>query len=181
MAAKKPFKPQNLQVLLSVLLAVVIIGGGALFYFGLTMVRDYSIEVNHRLQDATASSDQIKQLQLLKGQISQSESLITKADQLFASPSNYQTQTLTDLKNYANQVGLTISSTNFDDPTTTGSYGVTITLAAPVSYKKLIQFLTLVEGNLPKMQVTAVNLKHTPSGNSDSVDAGPIKINISVR
>jgi len=179
--AKKTFKPQNLRAILTTLLVLIVLAGAGLFYLGLNTVKTYSLEVNNRLEDATASAQQIQQLQLLKAQLSQSESLVAKTDQLFATPGNYQTQTLTDLKNYTNQTGLLLASTNFDDPTTTGSYSVTIKLKAPVGYKQLIQFLTLVEGNLPKMQVVSISLKHPAGGGADNIDVGDIKINIAVR
>ena len=179
--AKIHSKPKGLRALLTVVLILIILGGAGLFYLGLNMVKEYSLEVNHRLIDAEASGTQIQQLQALRSQLDQSESLITKADRLFASPSNYQAQSLNDLKNYANQTGLTIASTNFGDPSSTGVYSVTVKLGAPVSYSKLIKFLELIEGNLPKMQVASMSLTHQTGGGSDSVDVGDIKINISVR
>lgn len=181
MPAKQTSKPLRLKALLFFVLALVILGGAGVFYLGLVQVDKSSTEVSHRLKDAEASGKQIEQLQILKAQITKSGSLIAKADQLFATPATYQSQTLNDLKNYANQVGVTITATSFEDPATTGLYSVTIKLAAPVSYKKLIQFLTLVENNLPKMQVVSIGLKHKVGGSVDDVEVGDIKINISVR
>ncbi len=179
--AKTHSKPKSLRALLTALLILIILGGAGLFYLGLNMVKEYSVEVNHRLIDAKASGDQIQQLQVLRSQLDQSESLITKADRLFASPSNYQPQTLNDLKNYANQTGLTIAATTFDDPAASGVYSVTVKLGTPVSYGSLVKFLKLVEGNLPKMQVLSINLAHQAGGAADAVDVGDIKIKISVR
>lgn len=179
--AKKVFKAQGLRALLATLLVIVILGGGALFYLGLTFVKEYSVEVNHRIADSEASGTQVQQLQELRGQLAESESLVSKVNQLFASPSTYQTQALNDLKNYANQVGFSIASTEFGDPSTNGVYDVTITLGGKVTYSKLIQFLTLLESNLPKMQVAAMSLSHKDGGGADDVVVGDIKINIAVR
>ena len=181
MAAKKTFNAQSLRALLAFLLVAVILGGGYLFYYGLNQVSDYSVEVNQSLRDADASNKQVSQLQLLKSQLSQSDALISKADSLFSTPGSYQAQANNDLKNYANQAGLSITSIAFDDPATTGSYAATVNFKNPVNYSKLIQFLTLVEGNLPKMNVSALSLKHQPSGSSNDVVVEMIKINISVR
>jgi hypothetical protein len=178
--ASKGIKPQGVRVLLSIILTLVIAGGGAVFYFGLTMVQEYSVEVNNRLVDAEASGAQIQQLQSLRQQIAQNESLIAKADRVFATPANYQAQALVDLRAYANQTGLSIRSTDFDDPST-GTYSVTVRLNSPVSYPELIQFITLIEGNLPKMQVASIDLEQVQGGDATSVDVGDIKINISVR
>jgi len=181
MAIKKAFQAQGLRALLATCIGLIIIGGGTLFYFGLEFVKEYSTEVNHRLADAEASGQQIQQLQTLKGQLAQSESLVNKVNQLFATPGNFQSQTLTDLKNYANQVGFSIASTEFSNPETTGTYVVSLNLGGNVTYPKLIQFLTLIESNLPKMQVASISLKHKPGGNAEAVQVGTIKINVSVR
>jgi hypothetical protein len=164
--AAKGIKPQGVRVLLSVILTLVIVAGGAVFYFGLTMVQEYSVEVNNRLIDAEASGAQIQQLQSLRQQIAQNESLIAKADRVFAIP--------------ANQTGLSIRSTDFDDPST-GTYSVTVRLNSPISYPALIQFITLVEGNLPNMQLASIDLEQVQGGDATTVDVGDIKINISVR
>lgn len=178
--AKKTFSPMTLKTTLIFLLVVVILGGAGLFYLGLNSVKEFSAEVTQSAHEADESGKQIEQLQALKSRLSSSESLISNADKLFSTPETYQAQSLADLKNYAKQVGLTISSANFDDPST-GSYAVTITLREPVSYTKLIQFLTLVEGNLPKLQVASIELGHMAGGGSDDVKVGAIKINVSVR
>lgn len=179
--AKQTFKASNLRALLAFLLIAVVIGGGALFYYGLGIVRDYSVEVNHRLKDADASGRQVQQLQFLKNQLAQSESLISKADKLFATPGAYQGQVLTDLRSYANKTGLSIESTDFSNPAETGEYSVAVTLRQPVSYRNLIQFLEYVETSLPKLQVSAIELSPASNASADSVSVGTIKINVSVR
>lgn len=180
--AKQTSKPQSLRAVLGFLMAVVILGGGALFYFGLDTVRTFSIDVNHRLLDADASGQQIGQLQLLKNQLSESESLVNKADRLFATPNNYQSKTLTDLKNYASKTGLSIGSTDFEDPDQTGLYSVSVKLSQDVvDYSQLIKFLSYIEGNLPKMQVTSIELERANGGDADDVRVGTITINVSVR
>ena len=181
MKPKKQFTPANLRAVLATLLVVIIAGGGALFYFGLDMVRGYAGEVNQSAADAEASGQQINQLQTLRNQITQSNSLIDKANQLFATPENYQTQVLRDVKNYANAAGLTIATTNFSDPAQSGVYSITVTFKNPVSYSKLVGFLNNVEGNLPKLQVSSIALGHADSSNPDYVQTGEIKIDISVR
>lgn len=181
MAAKKSFGPQGLRALLATLLVIVILGGAGLFYVGLNTVKDFSSEVNNTLQDADASSKQVTELQSLKGQLSQTETLTAKADAVFATPATYQSQALTDVKRYAAQTGLRIDSTNFDNPAATGTYSMNIQLKSPVAYSQLMQFIGLIEGNLPKMQLTSIDLQHSPGGNADSVVVGSIKLNVAVR
>jgi hypothetical protein len=180
MKPKKHFRPQDLRTLLSILLIIVAGGGAAVFYLGNTTVGDYAVKVNHRLADAEASGKQVEELQMLKGQLTQSSLLISKADMFFATPIDYQSQAITDLERYADKAGLTITKTTRDDNTQTGRYGVTIRLQQPVTFSRLIGFLNNIEGNVPKMQVSSIKIG--PSGNgSNSVRTGDIKIDISVR
>jgi len=181
MNQKKRFKPQNLRAILSVVFILLVVAGCAGFYFGINIVRDYAVEVNHRLADADASGKQVQELQQLKEQLSQSNSLIQKADQLFATPASYQAQVLTDLKRYADSAGLAIAATTFSDPATTGIHSVTITLRQPVGYSNLITFLNAVEGSLPKLQVSSLSLGQPASGGASRIKTGEIKIDISVR
>jgi hypothetical protein len=107
--------------------------------------------------------------------------LISKADQMFATPENYQAQALTDIQNYAAQTGISISARNFETPEGTNLRLIALKLNNPTSYPQLIQFLTLVEANIPKMQVYSISLKHVSGGDTTMVEVSDIKINISVR
>ena len=179
--AKKSFTPQNLRGLLGFILVVITLGGGALFYFGVETVKSYAISVNERLVDASASDKNVEQLQTLKNQLAQSEMLISKADQMFATPENYQAHALTDIQNYAAQTGISISARNFETPEGTNLRLIALKLNNPTNYPQLIQFLTLVEANIPKMQVYSISLKHVSGGDATMVEVSDIKINISVR
>lgn len=155
MNQKKQFRAQDLRTILTLLFFVILAGGGTAFYLGLGIVRDYSQEVNQQLANADASGQQVEKLQTLKSQLSQSTALVGKAQQLFATPNTYESRTLADIKNYADAAGVTIASTAFD---TTGSNTVTVRLSSPTSYSKLITFLTNIESNLPKLQVSSLSL-----------------------
>lgn len=179
MKPKKQFKPQDLRTLLTLVLILVAGGGAAVFYLGNTIVGDYAVTVNHRLADAEASGEQIEELQMLKTQLAQSNSLVSKANLIFATPSNYQTRAITDLERYARAAGLAITKTDVDD-VKTGRYSVTIQLQQPVSFSRLIGFLNNIEGNVPKMQVSSIELGPGENG-SNSIRTGDIKIDISVR
>lgn len=181
MAAKKPFSPQNLKVLLGALLIIVVLGGAGLFYVGLDMVKQFAVEVNHKTQDAKASAAQIQELQLLRTQIKEGGSLITKANQLQAASDTYQSQVLTDLSAYAERSGVKIDGTEFGDPSQDGKHIATVKLKNPVSYAGLIRFLDNIESNVPKLQVTSIQLSHTTTNPGSNVTVGEIKIEIMTR
>jgi len=179
--ATKAFKPQALRGFLIFLLGVVIIGGAGIFYLGLAEVRKFATEVNHSIADAEASGGQVDALQALRRQLAQSETLIAKADQMFATPDNYQTQALTDIRAYANTAGVSITKTSFDDQAAESGRIMTVSLQSPVSYPKLIQFLDGIESNVPKMQVSNIDLGHVPGGGASTVAVSDIKIMIATR
>jgi len=179
--AKQTFKPQSLRAVLLVTLVFVIAGGLGLFYLGLNEVRMFAVEVNHSIADAEASNGQVQALQGLKGQLTQSEALIAKANQMFATPANYQNQAISDTRNYAAASGVSIAKIDFGDVTPGVNPTMTVSLKAPVSYTKLIQFLDNIEGNIPKMQVSSIGISHVGGGRSDSVTVDDIKIMIATR
>jgi hypothetical protein len=178
--AASSLKPQTMRGILSFILVAAVLGGAALFYLGLTTVQTYSEDVNKRLIDATASETQVRQLQTLRQKIADNEALIAKADKVFATPSNYQAEALNDVRAYANQAGVSIRSTDFDDPSS-GTYSITVRLNNPVNYTSLVRFITLIEGNLPVLQLTSLDISRPQTNAGTNVTVGDIKINIAVR
>lgn len=182
--SKKPFKATSFRKLMIFVFIIVILGIGGAFYYGLGLIREYAIEVTHTSEDAKASGDQINQLQTLQQELETTQALVNKANELFATEQTYQTQAITDLQKYANEAGVAITSTNFDqgDTPPQGARRVTITLTEPVNYQNLIRFLSLVEGSIPKMQVVTLTTSR-PQGatTTEDVVVEPIVINISVR
>lgn len=181
MAPKKSFTPQSLRTILFVALSLIILGGAGLFYLGLEDIRNYAVEVNHTVADAKASGTQVQELQSLKSQLTQSEQLITKANQMFATPANYQSQAISDLQKYAAISGVSITKTSFDADAAGPTRTMTVSLRSPVSYTGLIRFLDGIEGNLPKMQVSSINLSHVNGRGADVVNVDDIKLTIAVR
>lgn len=179
---KKPMRAASLRsflVAVIIILLLVVAGG---FYLGFQQVRSFAVEVSHSVADADASGKQIEELQVLKKELEERESLVTKANKLFATTDNYQSQALSDVQKYAQVHGVTILNTNFEgDVEGSTSHTFVITLQSPVAYTKLLQFLDAIEGNLPKMQVTSVSLGHTTGGAANEVTTEAIKIGISTR
>ena len=180
MKPKKQFSPQNLRALLSVVLVLVVLGGGALFYWGMGLIKAYAIEVDHRIIDAEASRQQISQLQILRAEIAQNSSLIDKANLFFVSPDTYRTKAQNDITAYASAAGLKIKETTFADPAS-GTYSITVKFNNPVKFAGLITFLNNIEGNLPKMQVNSISLARSESNNPTDVNVNEMTIGIFVR
>jgi hypothetical protein len=179
--AAQSFKPQTLRAVLIILLVLVLSCGAGVFYLGLQKVDGIALEVNHSIADAEASKLRIDKLQVLKNQLSQSDALIAKANQVFASPDNYQSQAITDVQKYAQASGVSITKTEFSAPVAGTNPTMTVSIASPVSYDDLIQFLNSVESNIPKMQVTNIGINHINGNNAGLVTVNDIKIMIATR
>lgn len=181
MATKQALKPQALRSTLVVVLILIIAGGAGLFYLGLNEIRTFATEVNLTVADADASGTQVQSLQKLKAQLAQSDTLIAKANQMFATPASYQDQAITDVQNYARAAGLSVAKTSIEEATPGTNPAVIVSFKTPVTYSKLIKFLNGIEGNMPKMQVSSIGLNHVNGGGADSVKVDDIKITIAVR
>lgn len=168
---------------LAFMLILTLAGTAAGFYYGLQQIRTYAVEVSNKVADAEASGAQIEQLRQLQQTLQQSDALIAKADSIFATDASYQTQAITDLERYASVAGIDIASTEFptDAPATPNARTVTVSLAQPLSYERLLRFLELVEGNLPKMQPTSITVSRPDQPDGDAVVVSDITITISTR
>lgn len=184
---KKSMKASSLRKGLTFLLVLMILAAGAGFYYGLEQIRAFSIEVSHTAADANASAEAIDELQELKQALAERETLVNKANQVFATEANYQSQALKDVQKYASGLGLTISNTNFDvdEAATTpgGPVGkpFSITLQSPLSYSKLLKLLDAIEGNVPKMQIASIEVSRPDKNDNDQVKTGDVKIVIATR
>lgn len=180
---KQGLKATSLRKGLIFILIAVIIGTAAGFYYGLQRVRDYAVQVSNTVSDAEASGGQIDQLRQLQQTLEQSDELIAKADSIFATDATYQTRAITDLERYASEAGIDIASTEFPSDATTppNTRAVTVSLQQPLSYERLLRFLELVEGNLPKMQVANITVSRPDQPNGDAVLVSDITINVSTR
>ncbi len=189
----------NLRTILSIIV-VLLIGISAVgFFFGQNWLRIQAIEVSHTIADSRAGGNNIQALKKLQQDLLERQDIVNKANSITTPSQNYQNQTIQDLDKYATDSGLIISNYNFvpsaaaaTAPTTggatpapaqttavgTASSSVTITLASPISYTKLLKFMTAVEGNLPKMQVSSINLGRVAGSDSDSVKTDQLTVEV---
>lgn len=183
---QKTIQSVTTRNILSFLLVIVIIGSAVGFYFGLQLVKAYSLEVSHAVADSSASGKSIDELGQLKTELASGQALVAKADQLFSTPANYQTQALKDISKYAADAGVSVSSIDSGKAATgttdtTPDYSEVITLSSPVSYAKFLKFLDAIEGNLPKMQITGITIGRPASPSGDNITTDKITIMVSVR
>jgi len=177
----KTFNPQALRAILIVALIAAMSGGAGLFYTEFSNVQEFAAEVNQTVATADASSVNVQKLQSLKNELAQNQTFTSKVDQLFATPATYQNQATMDINNYAATAGIRINAPTFEQASPDVYPTMNVSFRNPVSYSKLIHFLDSIEGNIPKMQVTNIDISHVKNGSADSVTVNTLKIMIATR
>ena len=180
---------------------VILVGLSAVgFYFGQNWLRTYAVSVSQTVANSKASGNDIQTLKTLQQNLLARQDIIAKATSIIASGQDYQTQTIHDLDKYAVYADVAISNYSFAQTTTptasvtssatasmatptqaaagTGSKAVTITITSPVSYTKLLKFMTAIESNLPKMQISSINLGRVEGGDGSSVRTDQLTIEV---
>ena len=184
--------PSRLRIVLFSTLVLIGILGQVLFYLAYTQLSKAAAETGERAASAKQSENTLSQLQVLQKELEEKKSIIDRTKQVTANNENYayQDRLVNDLTLYANRAGLTITNISFtsgaatpapqastEDGTMTTPGGTTapsaglskatvdITLANPVNYERLLNFLNYIEQNLTKLKVSKVGM--TKSDASD--------------
>jgi hypothetical protein len=175
---------KSLRGILSVLVFALIALSATGFYFAQNWLLDYAVSISHTVADSNASGNKLQSLSQLERELADRQDVIVKASTLIAPIGTYQSQAINDLNKYAADAGISISNYGFTQPgaatakSASGTSIITATLASPVSYTKLLKFMDAVESNLPKMQISSVNLGRVSGGDSDSVRIDQLTIEV---
>ena len=175
---------RGLRGLLSMLVVVLVALSAVGFYFAQNWLLDFAVSISHTVADSNASGNNLQSLSQLERELADRQDVIVKASTLIAPTSTYQGQAINELNKYAADAGISISNYGFTQPaaatvkSTSGTSIITATLASPVSYTKLLRFMNAVESNLPKMQISSVNLGRVSGGDSDSVKIDQLTIEV---
>ena len=166
------------------------------FYFAQKWLLSLAGTISQTVADSNATDSSNQSLAQLQTALNEQQSIIAKTQVIAAPLSTYQSQAIQDLDRYASDSGITISNYSFTQPaaaatsTTTAAATssvasknqiVTATLTSPISYTKLLKFMNYVEGNLPKMQISSVNLGRSSTGSGDSVRIDQLSIEVSIQ
>lgn len=162
---------------LIVLMLLVFVGGvyGALSYLG-----SYAKEVNAVIVKADESNDEVDRIQQLSQQLNKDRAAFNNAKEVVAQSKSYKYQNtiIDDVQNMAARSGVAITSFDFTSdaaaaastttssttsqatPATSGGLRTstaTITVAGPVEYDKMLNFMHSIEQNLTKMQIKSTS------------------------
>ncbi len=180
---KSKMNAVTLRSILGTMIVVVLLLAIVGFYFEQSWLSSLAVSISHTVADSQTSNGSVQSLQKLQEDLSSQQSIIEKANNIVTSSSTFQTQAVQDLTTYANATGITISNYTFPPPTaaatsvasTLPATQVTITLASPVNYINLLKFMNAIEGNLPKMQITSIDLQQDTADPS-SVEANQLTV-----
>jgi hypothetical protein len=198
---KTQFTPATLRLILSIGLALAIVGAGIIFTLASTQLRDVATTVSHKVADAKASQNNLANLKKIEKFLADNKEAVTRANDIVAESKSYeyQNQIINDLKTYAAASGVSIKSFDFSagnsaTPTTPApaagatatpsaepaatpaaptlkSTTVSITLDSPLVYNNLLHFVKAIEQNLTKMQISAITLSKGAGNNQVTTDA----------
>jgi len=183
---KNAMNAVTLRGVLGTSIVLVIILAGVGFYFAQGWLHTFATSVSRTVADSNSSDNSVQSLTKLQQELSTRQDIVTKTNAIMTSSSTFQTQAVQDLTVYAAAAGISIS--NYAFPVVPASSvaltvpitQVTVTLKSPVAYNNLIEFMTAIEGNLPKMQITSVNLGRI-SGDAASVKIDQLTVAVYTR
>jgi len=177
-------KATTIRVLMIIFLLLIISLSTVGFYFA----QNYLTEASMKNEDTSLVTSSVNKstsaTKKIQDDIAKYQPVADKANSVFASNQDYQSQILKDLKSYASVNGISIDSYEFNKPSGSGAKtsesgknNINITLNSSIQFTKLIKFIKAIETNAPKMQITELNISPI-AGSKDSVKVNPITIEI---
>lgn len=157
-------------------------------YFGQNWISNLAAETssNTSSEPATGNYGGLSLSQLQK-EITNNQTAATKADSIIASNKDYTNRINQDLNKYASITGVSIENCDFNQSADTIKSltpisglqlnSAKLTLGNPVKFTNLIRFLELIESNIPKIQVTSIDINQAVNSN-DSVIVKPLTIEL---
>lgn len=159
---------KSLSSLFGFILLLVAGSIGAIVFFAFTNLPDYSYKVNQKL----------KQANLIKESDSEESSGAEKSKYYFSTLDNFDLQAKTDVEKYASITGVEILSFS-KSPSPEYPNSVSIKLGN-TSYVKLVQFLTLLESNLPKLTIHTISLRNSSNPSVDSLTVETLEVSVAI-
>lgn len=165
----KKLTAANVRILLIVSLMLFVVGLGFGAWWLQEMLVKNAVAEDRAQIDSQISSQEVERLQQLQKELAAQQDVVERAGQIASTANNYQyqDQVVSDLKSYAQRNGIPIGSFDFGtSQTATGTpapAGTTltpfsVTLTGSIEFAKFMQFLSDIENNLTKLQVSSLTL-----------------------
>jgi len=175
----------TIRSLLVTILVILVIAGGSGFYFVYRYLENYSTTVSQLIGQAQQSRKISGETVALQQALNQQADISGILLNFYSNGSTWQADATRDINNYASATGVDVSDISFDNgpaPAIVGQanqpHSVTVKVTSPTSYSDLLNFMTNIRYNLPKMRIVNLTLKHVPGGTADSVEVDSINIEV---
>ena len=193
---KKVLNASIARIILSLLLLIILSAMVGLVIFAYSFLSKTSEEVGKMQTEATAVDAKIQSLLASKSQLDRNSDTVKKAKNIVSESKlyQYQNQIIQDLNTYADRAGIPIKSFSFqNEPTTSAktatsskqtstspagvkSTFVSIQLGDHIDYTKFLHFLSLIEKNVTRMQLSGVSISRGVNNHEISIQSLEVKV-----
>jgi hypothetical protein len=179
---KNSLQATSLRNVLTFLIIILLTASIAGFYFAQDWLNNMSNDISKNSTSTSSNDSSPQTLINIQTEISKNKAAAEKAKSVLSTSSDYKNQMAKDIRAYASNVGIAIKDVSTSQPAQTSSMGsgiqvgyAVVTFVNPVSIQNLLLFFKGIESNLPKMQVTAIDLSRD-QGSNGVVSVKPITI-----
>ncbi len=193
---KKVLNASIARIVLSLLLLIILSAMVGLVIFAYSFLSKTSEEVGKMQTEAIAVDAKIQSLLASKSQLDRNSDTVKKAKNIVSESKlyQYQNQIIQDLNTYADRAGIPIKSFSFQNEptvsvktatsskqTSTSPAGVkstfvSIQLGDHIDYTKFLHFLSLIEKNVTRMQLSGVSISRGANNHEISIQSLEVKV-----
>ncbi|MCP9454471.1 MAG: hypothetical protein NNC24_03865 [Candidatus Nanosynbacter sp. P11B_S7_bin.28.1] len=193
---KKVLNASIARIILSLLLLIILSAMVGLVIFAYSFLSKTSEEVGKMQTEAIAVDAKIQSLLASKSQLDRNSDTVKKAKNIVSESKlyQYQNQIIQDLNTYADRAGIPIKAFSFqNEPTTSAktatsskrtsispagvkSTFVSIQLVDHIEYTKFLHFLSLIEKNVTRMQLSGVSISRGANNHEISIQSLEVKV-----
>ena len=193
---KKVLNASIARIILSLLLLIILSAMVGLVIFAYSFLSKTSEEVGKMQTEAIAVDAKIQSLLASKSQLDRNSDTVKKAKNIVSESKlyQYQNQIIQDLNTYADRAGIPIKSFSFQNEPTTStktatsskqtstspagvkSTFVSIQLGDHIDYTKFLHFLSLIEKNVTRMQLSGVSISRGANNHEISIQSLEVKV-----
>ena len=193
---KKVLNASIARIILSLLLLIILSAMVGLVIFAYSFLSKTSEEVGKMQTEAIAVDAKIQSLLASKSQLDRNSDTVKKAKNIVSESKlyQYQNQIIQDLNTYADRAGIPIKSFSFQNEPTTSAKTATsskqtsaspagvkstfgsIQLGDHLDYTKFLHFLSLIEKNVTRMQLSGVSISRGANNHEISIQSLEVKV-----
>lgn len=131
----------------------------------------YAATVNQKLTQANLISDE---------KTSPTSNLARRSALFFSTPSAALDQAGKDIRAYSQLSNVPVASITQNGQATTTTVPIRVSIDKPIPYASLMQFLATIEGNVPHLSITSLEVRQAGEDSQD-VQVANLSINVAIK